>query len=431
MGFSLSRLQKGRFFAELTVWKTFSVSSFGFSGLLAAAILRERLWFNYPAEMDVKDDSALSSFYRCYRKPIWIAFIALFVVVGIANASLGIYQKGTITQTTLPWGLNGVFKWLLLFGLATVATLFVRFEMSNPSQHWVLVMMLGLLESFVSNVSQLSRGMILNGGTLIYGALQTASKTRTNLGWRRIGGVLVVFFVLIGASVYSVNYIRAYQFKNDEFVVPASAPPRVGTVEIAAEAPSAQSQHVPGFDVMAEVRRDTQKLFIDRWVGMEGVMAVSAHPGLGWKIWKAAWLEAYNEQDTSLYDKHFIDSPYAATDKSKHHFISLPGVVAFFFYPGSYLFLFIGMFGLGLFAAFVEISTFKLCGGNMILCSLIAQVVAYRYASFGYVPQQSYLLFGTIFANLLIIFLLEKLFAAASRRYPALFNRTEAPPAKA
>ena len=39
----------------------------------------------------------------------------------------------------------------------------------------------------------------------------------------------------------------------------------------------------------------------------------------------------------------------------------------------------------------------------------MGQVIAYRYAHFGYVPAQSYLLFGSLFLNILIIYLFNKL----------------------
>ena len=66
---------------------------------------------------------------------------------------------------------------------------------------------------------------------------------------------------------------------------------------------------------------------------------------------------------------------------------------------------------MGAFAAAVEVATFSLGRANLILCSLMAQVVAYRYASFGYVPTQSYLLFGALFLNLLIIYSADRVIA--------------------
>jgi hypothetical protein len=59
---------------------------------------------------------------------------------------------------------------------------------------------------------------------------------------------------------------------------------------------------------------------------------------------------------------------------------------------------------LGGIAAAIEISVFKLGGGNVILCALLAQVVAYRFAHFGYVPSRSYLLFGSLYLTLFMFY---------------------------
>jgi hypothetical protein len=66
------------------------------------------------------------------------------------------------------------------------------------------------------------------------------------------------------------------------------------------------------------------------------------------------------------------------------------------------------MFMVGVVAAAIEISVFRLGGKNIVLCALLAQVVVSRYAHFGYVPAQSYLLFGALYLNLLIIYFSDK-----------------------
>lgn len=145
-------------------------------------------------------------------------------------------------------------------------------------------------------------------------------------------------------------------------------------------------------------------------------MAVSSYPNLGWDLWSEALSESFNQNDTSFFDNKIIISPYVDTDKSMHHFISLPGIIAFLFYPGSFVFLFIATFTLGLFAACIEAIVFRFGGENLILTSLISQVVAFRFSSFGYVPQQSYLLFGTILLSIFIIFFADKFFSFLQRR---------------
>jgi hypothetical protein len=101
------------------------------------------------------------------------------------------------------------------------------------------------------------------------------------------------------------------------------------------------------------------------------------------------------------------------------HFITLPGIIAFFFYPGSFVFLFVSMVIVGTIGAGIEIATYRL-SGSVILCSLIAFVVAYRFAHFGYVPARSYLLFGAIALNLALIYLANRFLAARYANRKAL-----------
>ena len=80
----------------------------------------------------------------------------------------------------------------------------------------------------------------------------------------------------------------------------------------------------------------------------------------------------------------------------------------------SYVFLFAAMLILGSIGAGIEIATYKWADSNVILCSLIAFVVVFRYVHFGYAPARSYLLFGGIALNIILIHFLNRLLA---RRY--------------
>jgi hypothetical protein len=145
-------------------------------------------------------------------------------------------------------------------------------------------------------------------------------------------------------------------------------------------------------------------LFLDRWVGIEGMIAVSSSQKKGWALFMEGLGEKYDEHKTSFYDLNLINSPYAKTDMGIHHYMSLPGFIAFFYYSNSLIFLSFILFILSLFASLIEYTAYKLSRGNLILSALIAQVIAYRYTHFGYVPAQSFLLFGAIILNIVIIF---------------------------
>lgn len=360
------------------------VSVCGFLGLITISFIREKLIFTYPIKAKEDVLEGLFKVYQHNRNIVLIGFVLFFFTIAITNIYFGIYQRGAVPRTILPFGLSGIYKWLLLFGLASFSALILKFEFSINKKTPYLVVLLSLLEGFISNVSLLSRGMILNTSALVFGLSKSLKSSNKKTSFGFISTAFLAFVLLFSSSVLVVNFIRSdYN----------STSTRIADLELITVSMGAP-------------------LFLDRWVGIEGVMAVSSYPDLGWNLWKDAWKETYSEKTMTFYDTNMITSPYINLykniEQSNYHYVSLPGVLAFCFYPGSYVFLFWSMFVVGLIATIIEMSVYRLGGQNVILCSLLAQVVAYRFSSFGYVPGQSYLLFGSIYFNLFIIYYANK-----------------------
>lgn len=362
------------------------VASCAFAALLLVRFVRARL-FCYPQDLAQGAFPGLYALYLRFRWLVLAGFVVLVLLVGISNAWFGIYQRGVVPRILLPFGLNGVYTWLLTFGLAAFAAVLLRFEFErNREQVWI-VATLALLEGFVSNVSLMSRGMILNAGALIYGGAALFRRVEARLRAGLLLYVGVLFCVLFVGSVLAVNTLRSHYF------------------DFAADGES--------------VAGHTKALFLDRWVGIEGVMSVIDKPELGGELFEQALAERFDPSVTSFYDKNFINSYHSNTGEDGRHFISLPGYVAFLFYPGSYLFLFAAVAVFSIFAAALEYLTYRFAGRNLVLCALIAQVVAYRFTSFGYVPMQSYKLFGTIALTILMLYVADKLCGLLFRRTAA------------
>ncbi len=360
------------------------VTCCGLLPLLLVSILRERFGFSYPASLGATRRSALLGYYQNNRAKVLIGFSVAVVLVTVTNFYFGIYQRGELPRTIPPFGLRGVYTWLLLFGLATFSALILDFEFSlNRKTPW-LVVALTLLEGFLTNVSMVSRGMVLNSSATAYGVVRSLKPKSIKPSYRLLVGWLVMFLLLFSASIVLVQHVRSNFHEGVAIDISKIDPISIG--------------------------RGAPVLFVDRWVGMEGVLAVSSYPKLGWDLWNEAWKEVYAPK-MSFYDEHMSStvSDYRYVDMTRHHYISLPGIVAFCFYPGSHALLFLCMFVLAWIAVGIEMAVFKLGGGNLILCSLLGQVVAYRYMHFGYIPGQSYLLFGAIFLNLILIYLANRL----------------------
>ncbi len=370
------------------------ISTCAFSGIFIASWLRQKYLFIYPDKVDEVCQPGLYNIYIKYRKLVLFLFVLIFVSVAAINLLLGIYQRGEISQTTLPYGLNGVLKWLLLFGLASFSAILLKFEYLVAKKTTFLVAFITLLESFFSSISLLSRGMILNFSSLGYGAVRELRLFKIKLKVRFFLGCFLGFIFLFGSSVLTVNYIRVLSSESSITEKPG--------MESNTEKLTKQRN-----DLIYLTLQQSKILFVERWVGLEGVMSVSSYPNKGWDLWREAWQEKYSENITSFYDINLINSSYQYV--KDRHYVNTPGIVGFLFYPGSYFFLFACMVLISLGASCLEIFIYKFGGKNLILCSLLAQVIAYRFASFGYVPAQSYLLFGAIFLNIVIIYIMEKI----------------------
>lgn len=149
-------------------------------------------------------------------------------------------------------------------------------------------------------------------------------------------------------------------------------------------------------------------LFLDRWVGIEGGVAVVGSENKGWEVFKEAISERFDKRANTFYDQNFVVSAYDNSRGNGLHFVYLPGCVVFLFYPGSYSFLMCTVFVFSMIAAFIEYLVYRFGGHNLVFCALIAQVIAFRYTSFGYVPLQSYMLFGSMLLNMLILFFFDR-----------------------
>jgi hypothetical protein len=269
----------------------------------------------------------------------------------------------------------------------------VRCEIQlRQSISWVSIA-LALIESFLSSIAMLSRGMVINFMALAAGTWLVALKRNFKITIKRLVVIGILFCTLFGTSVFVVNHLRT--------IVYSSSSNSVATIVQTSGAQSVDWGTVRGF---------TAPLFIDRWVGVDGVAAIASASDLGWDRWAGAWKERRDATKLTEYDSKFINSVYTSNEQAiTRHFVSLPGLIAFSYLTGSLLFVLFFSFICGLVASVFEIAAYFFAGRNLILCSLLGQVIAYRYAHFGYVPAQSYLIFGAIALNIALIWFLEKL----------------------
>ena len=239
--------------------------------------------------------------------------------------------------------------------------------------------------------------MIFNSLSIIYGIYKFSKKTGKFLNINIFLKLITVCGILFYMSVILVNEIRA-----EYFYIGKS---RIDTLE-----KKNLNKDKTNFNFL-NYNSEFFYIATNRWVGIDAIFAVAQNKDkLGEDLLREAFNENFQKELPTFYEKTFNlknvnNSTTEIHENAKGN--TLTGIIAFLFYSGSLIFLFIGMLILIIFANLLEFISFKVSGKNLIFCSLIGQIVAFRFIHFGYLPKQSYLLFGSIFLTIFAVYLFK------------------------
>ena len=385
--------------------KTLIVSQVGIIAFILSGYFREYFFFSYPKKIIFNFPK--NNFLKKNRIKIWTIFILFIMLIGFFNFHYKIYQKGLLPVYDINFLLSGIFKWLLLFGMSTISAIIIFYEASTFKKFFFSSSLLMFFETFLTSLTMLSRGMVFNACALLYGIYKFSKKIKHINKINYYIKSIIVIFVLFYVSVSSVNYIRA-----NFFYVGKSAEFTLEKFKKEKEMPSSEKIERK-YATLSQHNSEILYLLINRWVGIDGIMAVISKNEILSPIFLInSFKERADPKKPTFYELTFnlenFDSSYEIYSNVKGN--TLPGIIAFLFYGGSYYLLFILIFFISLIASLIEYCSFKFSYNNMIFSALIGQVIAFRLIHFGYLPHQSYLLFGTIIITIFLVFLVNSFF---------------------
>ncbi len=375
------------------------VSQIGILAFILAGFFREYFIFKYPIKINlIVFKKNLFSFGR---KNIWILFIIFFLVTSLINFYFKIYQKGLIPIYEINFLISGTFKWLLLFGLSAFSATLIFLEFNFFKKFFLISTIIILFETFATSSSMISRGMFFNAFALLYGIYKFSNKVNNPNNFDYYLKSFLLIVILFYISVSSVNFIRANYFyigKSVEFV-------NKKTINDLQNKDSNVK-----FSSASQLNSEILFLIANRWVGIDAVMAVVAKKNI---LNIPFFISSFNERPSldsnTFYETNFELIENKISDKLYKNVKgnTLPGIIAFLYYSGSLYILFFSIFLISIISALLEIFAFKLSSQNLIFSSLIGQVIAFRFTHFGYLPHQSYLLFGSIILTVIFLYILS------------------------
>ena len=384
--------------------ETLLISQIGILAFIISGFFREYFIFNYPKKLDIQNFKY--NFFSFGRKNIWIFFTIFFIAIACLNFYFKVYQKGLMPIYEINFLISGIFKWLLLFGLSAFSANLIFYEFNFYKKFFFISLLIITIETFFTSFSMLSRGMIFNVLALLLGIYKFSNKANKPNDINYYIKTIIFAFILFYISISSVNYIRANYFyvgKSSIFAVDKFS-------EVKKEDEDEDKKIQKKYATTKAINSEILYLIINRWVGIDGVMSIISKKDL---LNISFLLSSFNERASkdmpTFYELTFELEENKVSNELYENVKgnTLPGVLAFSYYSGSYYILFLIIFFISIFASCLEYLSFKFSSNNLILASLIGQVIAFRFAHFGYLPHQSYLLFGSIILTIIFSYILS------------------------
>ena len=340
-----------------------------------------------------KDIFKAPVWYLAIRKWLWIIIMVVTGGVVIFNAVYSIHQIGLVPRTILMWPLNSVIAWVLNIGLATGIATLLWWDISLKKNISLPIYAI-LIEGFLTSVSVLSRGAYIYHAIPQLFALYKNKKTLIGISLIKGIFIAVIFIGLFIVSQSAVYTLRTYLYQNDHDF----------------SAKMLLDEFV--YQMRGSVFGRISQLAVDRWIGLEGVMAVQSYSKKGNVFFLDGIKEKREIEKVALYEE--VSKSNYREDSSTFQFGSLPGAAAFLYYSGS---LWVVMLGMGVFSLLILLIEWvvNILTANPLLCSLIGFGVAGNVAQFGVTPRQDIPYYFMIFCSVLLIWFVQSRYLGKSR----------------
>lgn len=367
--------------------KVLLVSSMGAFAVLVSATLISSRKTSHVNKM-LASSSYAPRWYLPLRHWLWGGvFVAIFLIPSL-NIFYGLFQIGLIPKLVLPWPLNGLTAWLLGFGLLMVLYTLVFWDQSLKLS-WKIGFLGVLAESLLSGLSVLSRSIYLfHSIPYLYELFKSRLAPKLTLSMK--GSICVVWLLFFVASISAVTMMRY----SDLSPIDASSDKSITLT------------NTDFFGVADKVSRRVASLIVDRWIGIEGVMATVAYPAKSVELFQYALQERRVKGELDIYTQKIANTKLSDADIQKYQYATIPGGIAFFYYTGSVLCVFIGMVLLTCLIFVTEKVVFILTK-NPYFCAFWSMGIAQGMASFGLGIYQTAVYYVFCFSSMAVIFLLQ------------------------
>ena len=409
LNFNLTVLKESKPYLELTpnlLDKTLAIISIGFCLLIILSFLRERYIFDYKEnkkKLYLNNDKVIKLYFD-YEWLFLILFIFIVALFSFLNIKFNIFQKGVISNNEVSFMFLSIFKWLTMFGFASISS-FIIFAYLKKRKSFYVSLFIGFIESLITSYGFLSRASaFFNSASLILGITKFQQLTRVyKLKKRKIFTILMIFFLFLTSILYFVQLKRTELLYDNKIIENSNNNKYLidQKFEIKGKYLHEIVQYYSNKNKFID---DVTYLILYRWVGLDSMLAVVSNKNLSEEIFINSFFEKFDNTKYSYYERVFLNKEDYITHNENNYGILIPGFFSYSFYSGSLLFFLFLISLFYFFGVIIEIVSFKFSFGNYVFAALISQIYVYRLIHFGYMPQNSWQLILSILINIMMYF---------------------------
>jgi hypothetical protein len=331
----------GRFSFSASAWDDVAlISSVGALGVLCAGQFWRRRIDDWPVRNDI------AWYTPGMRIGGWALVLGATALVVVLNETFHIFHGGLRPALHMPWPMHGLLGWAVSVGIILGAMVLIHLDILAKRSLYFSIILFVAVSSALS-ITTFSRGTLVLQSLPL---LTTVILFRKLIPWLtrwNLLGIVAIFVCGLLLTVFASEQRRANnvyaKVQNGEIINDL----KIGIVNSEQRRANNVYAKVQNGEIINDLKIGIvnfavliRRLSVDRWVGLEGVMAVSSYPGKSNDLLIRATKERREMDNVDLYTGDVSLSGFQ--DTSKYQFATLPGMFAFLYYSGSFLVVFFG-----------------------------------------------------------------------------------------
>jgi len=344
-------------------------------------------------------------FYDTYRIYIYIIILFITLMLVYLNIVYQIQLTGIVPKTILIYPLNAIISWTIGTGLSVLLLVLFSLDVKFKNALEIKYLVFFAFIVAITSIGLLSRGqyVFMLGAIIVF--LLFNYNSLNNLSMKKLLIYISSVAFLYIFVIHNVSLLRGYYFSDisiqssiQGFSIPESSIPESSIPESSIQESSIQESSIQessiqessiqessiqGFSIPESLHK-ILRLAVDRWIGLEGLMAVSSYEHKSFELFLNALKTKATIGKIDIY-QYISNAHYKDMDNMKFAFATIPGSMAFFYYTGSLLFVYFGMLVFSLVMLLLEYYLY-LWYKSALLVSAIGMYLANAVAQFGLMP---------------------------------------------